>query len=76
MLNEKRERRPPKPCALLTFEAPASKKDKGLEKKRRLTTCTYEMIPFALKYNHIDETLLLYGVNSFYSSWTVSVDVV
>lgn len=66
MLQEKRERRPPTPFQSLVFQAPAFRKEPVHEKKRKLSTCTYETIPPPIKYDYPEETLLLFGVKKFF----------
>jgi len=59
MLPEKRIRSQPKPYPV--FNVRSSRKDKYLEKKRKLSSIVYEIIPLPSKYDFNTDALLLYG---------------
>jgi len=60
MLTEKRTRKPPETFALVEPKQPP-RKDKPVEKKRKVTGCDFELIPVPEKYQDPGETYLLYG---------------
>ena len=60
MLSEKRTRKPPETFAVVEQKQP--RKDKQVEKKRKVSGCNYELIPVPEKFQDPGETYLLYGV--------------
>jgi len=64
MISEKRERK--KPQKFIPFDSKSARKSYNLQKKRKLTSCEYEIIPQPPKLEHTEKSFLLYGVTYFF----------
>ena len=62
MIKEKRIRKSPE--VFIPYNPKLEKKEKPIEKKQKFSRCEFRVFSLPLKYNHMNDTLLLHGVVS------------